>query len=190
MTMPHETLAQPSPAPIPGAMPAQTEVVESQYDDYFGFGGQEAYTLPDGKQQIFFTVMNEGQRVRYEKSVNRDIHLNRQTQDARISQDAAGERHAIILAAVTGWSLKMRDPASGQWVDAPYDNNTPGGKLNQWLQRANPKIVEELADAIREKNPWTRGDMSVEDVDKELERLSDLRKQLVEEEEKKAAFQK
>jgi len=163
-------------------------IADDQYEDYFGFEKTEVFTLPDGKQQIFFQVMNEGQKTRFQQKTNRDIHVNRNSQDMRIKADPAGERQALIESSVTGWSLKKK--VNGQWVDAPFSNNgTPGDELHKWLANANPKIVEDLEDAIRKANPWLQADMSVEQIDEEMQRLADLRAEVVKKNEKEAAFQ-
>lgn len=176
----------PAPASDAPVLPGQDE----SYEDYFGFDKTEVYTLPDGKQQIFFKVMNEGQKVKFQQKTNRDIHVNRGTNDMRIKADPAGERQALIESSVTGWSLKRRNPSSGQWENAPFSNTgSPGDELHKWLAIANPKIVEELEDAIRKANPWLQADMTVEQIDEEIQRLHDLRAEVVTKNEKDAAFQ-
>jgi hypothetical protein len=179
-----------APAPtLSDAPTAPPVVVEDQYEDYFGFAKTEAYTLPDGKQQIFFQVMNEGQKTQFQKKISMDIHVNQQTRDTRIKTDVAGERRALITSSVTGWSLKQRNP-QGQWVDAQFGNNgTPGDLLNQWLDKADPKIVEGLEDAIRKANPWLQQEMTVEQIDEEMSRLADLRAEVLKTNAKDAAFQ-
>jgi hypothetical protein len=166
--------------------PPPVEVVE--YEDYFGFEETKTFTLPDGRQQIFFAVMNEGAKSKFQQKVNRDIHLNRATNDARIKTDPAGERRALIEESVTGWSLMRRNAASGQWEPAPFSKGSPGSELSKWLDKANPNLVEKLEDAIRKANPWLLGEMTVEQIDEEMQRLADLRVQVIEQQEKAAAF--
>lgn len=177
---------QPQVPVITGAAaPMENEV---QYEDYFGFEEHHAFTLPDGRQQIFFASLNEGTKTKFQQKINKDIHLNRQTQDARIKTDPAGERHELIMASVTGWSLMRRNKA-GSWEPVPFSGERPGSELHKWLQVANPVIVERLEEAIRKANPWLNADMTVEQVDQELERLTDLRKELVERDRRDADFQ-
>jgi len=175
----------PAPAGDAPVLPTQDE----QYEDYFGFDEQKVYTLPDGKQQIFFQVMNEGQKSKFQQKTNRDIHVNRGTNDMRIKADPAGERQALIESSVTGWTLKRRNKVTGQWEDAPFSNTgSPGDELHKWLNAANPRLVEELEDAIRKANPWLQADMTVEQIDEEIQRLHDLRAEVVTKNEKDAAF--
>lgn len=183
MTLPGTIPAPAGDAPV---LPSSDE----QFEDYFGFEQMQVYTLPDGKQQIFFQVMNEGQKSKFQQKTNRDIHVNRNSQDMRIKADPAGERQALIESSVTGWSLMRRRKDGQGWEPAPFSNNgTPGDELHRWLDKANPKIVEELEDAIRKANPWLQADMTVEQIDEEIQRLHDLRADVVKRNEKDAAFQ-
>lgn len=166
-----------------------TDVDEIEYVDYFTFDETYTFALPDGKQHIYFKAMTEGMRARYQKLTNRDIHFNRINQDARLSVDPATDRQALVSVSVTGWDLKRKNPRTGRWEDAPFSNNgTPGDELHKWMDVVNPKILDALEEAIRAANPWLLQDMTVEQVDREMERLVDLRKQLVEKEAKEATF--
>jgi hypothetical protein len=176
----------PTPQPVPTEPPEEVEVI---YEDYFGFGQDYTFTLPDGKQTITYVAMNEGQKAAYQSRINKELHFNRRTDDARIKTDPAGERHALIHAAVTGWSLMRRNPKTQKFEPVTFSSGTPGSTLNQWLLSTNPKIVEELEEAIRKVNPWLTQDMTVEQVDEEIERLSQLREDIVKREKAKAEFQ-
>lgn len=162
-------------------------VEEVQYEDYFGFESHHEFTFPDGLQKIYFTSLNEGQKTKFQQKINKDIHLNRQTQDARIKTDPAGERHELIHASVTGWFLKRRNKMN-QWEDVPFSGGRAGTELDKWLQIANPVIVERLEEAIRKANPWLMAEMTVEQVDEEIKRLEDLRKEIVAREQREADF--
>ena len=151
-----------------------------EYQDYFGFGEQQEFVLPDGKQKIFFKVMNEGERAKFQKKTSRDIKFNRSSGDAAIRADVADERTELIMTSVTGWTLKRRSPSG--WEDAPFSTGGPHSDLAKWLQLANPKIVDDLQLAIRKANPWMQEDMSVEEIDKEIANLQELRDKALERE--------
>lgn len=154
----------------------QTELMDQTiYEDYWGFSQTDKYYFPDGKQYIEFQVMNEGQKLMYQKSINRDIKINRRSGDASIKSDIAEERHALINSSVVGWQVRKE----GQWVT--FDKRVFG----TWLSQANPKLVEALEQAIRKANPWLQGDMTVEDIDEEIERLREMREELVKEQQGK-----
>lgn len=164
----------------PDTLDSNNPAVVEMYDDYFGWGDDKEFVLPDGRQKIYFKVMNEGERRKFQQLTNRDIRFNQATRDAHLKADAAGERWALIESSVTGWTLK-RHAARG-WEDVPFSSGRQGTTLSQWLEKANPKIVDDLEFAIRMANPWMQNEMSLEEIDKEMERLTDLRKAAVERE--------
>jgi hypothetical protein len=144
---------------------------EKVYEDYFGFDETLRWFFPDGKQYIEFHVMNEGQRAKFQKLTNKDITLRRQSGDASIKVDPAEERYALLTSSVIGWLIyRNGDPV-------PFSSGKPGSTFEQWLDKANPKLVDDLEFTIRKANPWMQADMSVEQIDEEIDRLTDLRKQ-------------
>lgn len=154
----------------------ETESMEQTvYEDYWGFSQTEKYYFPDGQQYIEFSVMNEGQKTMYQKSINRDIKINRRSGDASIKSDVAEERHALITNSVVDWKLRR----GKDWV--VYDKRI----FSSWLNDANPRLVEALEQAIRKANPWLQGDMTVADIDEEIERLRELREETLKEEQGK-----
>lgn len=141
---------------------------------YWGVDEYDKWFLPDGIQYFQFKIMNEGEKVKFEKLTNNDLIVNRD-QSARVKVDPSEARHALIKTCVNGWYLFAPD-ATGQLAEAAFAKPL----LEKWLQVADPKIVEELEFAIRLANPWMQSEMSVEEIDKEIERLYEVRKQLVE----------
>lgn len=152
------------------------EIVQaSQYEDYWSFSQTERFVLPDGKQWIAFQIMNEGQKSSYQKAINRDIKINRRSGDASIKSDIADERHALILQSVTDWNMRRGNDF------VAFSRST----LQNWLNVADPRIVEALEFAIRKANPWLLGDLSVWDFDDEIKRLQEMREEAVKREEGK-----
>ena len=117
--------------------------------DTYSFGGTVTYTLPDGKQWIAFKVLNEGEKAQYQRLTNRDIKINRKTEEAAFRPDAAADRHALILTAVTNWHLATKDPSSGKWSWLTFND----AMLRNWLKITDPKVVEKLEAEIRKANP-------------------------------------
>lgn len=150
------------------------------YEDYFGFGEEEKWFFPDKKQFITFQVMNEGQRKEFQSKTNKELRFNRASGDALVKADAAEERHALIISSATGWNLKRRRGSS--FEDVPFSKGSKGATLEQWLVVANPKLVDDLEFAIRKANPWMQADMTVEEIDKEIDRFKELREQALERE--------
>lgn len=161
----------------PAVVPSDT------YTDYFGFSGQETFTLPDGRQAIFFKKMNEGERFNFQKKTSKDIKFNRTSGDAAVRADPAEERHELIMSSVVGWSLMRRNGVS--WEPVPFSTGSQSSELFKWLKVADPEIIDDLELAIRKANPWMQAEMTVEEIDKEIDRLNELRVQVAEREAKK-----
>lgn len=139
--------------------------------DYFGFQATERYTFPDGLTWLEFQVMNEGQKLKFQKATGRDIVLNR-AGDARMRVDPGAERHELIKTCVVDWNLSR----GGQLV--PFNMKS----LSDFLQLADPKIVENIENAIRKANPWLLGEMSASDIRRQIEELEEQEKQALERE--------
>lgn len=150
------------------ADPAEAE--ERQFDDYWGFSENHKFFFPDGLQFIEYKTMTEGDKQKFQRATNRDLTLSRQTGDAKVKVDQASDRNALFTVACSDWNLR-RD---GKPV--PFTNDGKGGTLQQWLQVANPRIVEDLEKAIRLANPWLLGDMKPDDIRKQIDDLQDMLK--------------
>jgi hypothetical protein len=174
------------PQPAGQNAPGPTGEVEPIWVDYFGFDETHEFTFPDHRSKIYYKAMNEGDRAKYQRETNRDVQLERNTGNARIKTDPAGERRALIVSCVTGWNLKRN--VNGVMQDVPFSKGSKGANLEQFLDRANPKLVDALEEAIRKANPWLVGEMSLEDIDQEIERLQDLREEKIKLEAEKEAF--
>lgn len=158
-------------------------IEETVYVDTFAFEVEEVFEIPrSGGQKIFFQRMNEGKKSAYQKLTNQDVRIQRTTGDAKMKVDPAGERHQLIKQSVTGWTLVTRNGRSGDWETVPFDEKT----LTNWLNKTNPKIVQDLEKAIREANEWMKNEFTVEEYDKQIEDLQQKRDALAEEEAKKS----
>lgn len=146
----------------PTAVTMQDEV--SGFDNYWGVDEKVKHFLPDNKQYFVIKVMNEGARAMFQKNNNNDLTVSRGG-DAKIKVDPAKERHALIEASIVDWHI-MKDG-----VLAPFSSNL----FDDWLRKANPKLVDDMEFAIRKANPWLNANMTVEEIDKEIANLKDLR---------------
>lgn len=154
---------------------------ERVYDDYFGFAETHQVPLPDGKQYVEITVLNEGAKKNYQNTVNRDVTIQKATGDAKMRMAQGDERHALLKAAITGWYLVRRDKDTGEFRPVSFTNRN----LAEFLDNAPPRIIELIEKEIRKLNPWLMADLSLEDIDKEIANLQELRQKKVEEEEGK-----
>jgi hypothetical protein len=163
---------------VDAARAAGVQVEQEVYEDYFGTQDViETFFLPDGKQYIQFRPMNEGARSRFQKMTNRDVVLERSTGNARMKVDPATERHELIVASVIGWNL-MRKTDNG-WQPVTFSSGSPGANLEQWLDKAPVRIVDDLEKAIRKANPWLLSELTVEEIDKEMDNLREQREELI-----------
>lgn len=133
--------------------------------DYFGFASSEKFTFPDGVTFIEFDVMNEGKKTKFQKMTQKDLVLERQSGNARMKVDPGVERHELIRQSVKAWNLTR----GGEPV--PYTSRN----LADFLELADPKLIEDLEKAIRKANPWLMAEMKVEDIDREIESLQEMR---------------
>lgn len=171
---PEEADRQRALAAEPGAPVAVQTGDDLPYEDYFGFDEADRWYFPDGRQYIEFQRMNEGARAKFQKMTTRDITVVRNTGDAKLKVDPATERHELLVQSVTGWFVFR----AGQPV--PFSKGSPGANFEQWLDKADPRLVDDLEKAIRKANPWLGAEMTVEDIDKEMDRLRELREQVLE----------
>jgi len=158
-------------------VPAYEQSTPAQAD-YFGFASTERFLLPDGVSFIEYRIMNEGKKAQFQKMTSRDLVIEGKTGNARTRMDPAQERHELIRQSVIGWNLKRRRSANGPLEDVPFNNST----LGQFLQDANPKLVEDLELAIRKSNPWLLNELTVEQIDAQMDELRELREAAVERE--------
>lgn len=138
---------------------------QQAYTDYFGFQEDHQWFLPDGKQYFKLKVMNEGDKAKFQKRTTRDVVIERQSQNARMKMDQAGERHELIRTCVTDWSLYR----NGQPI--PFSEKA----LKDFLELASPKIVEDLEKEIRKINPWLLAEMTSEDIQREIDSLEEMK---------------
>lgn len=157
---------------------------ENVYTDYFGFSSEDRFYFPDKRQWISFAKMNEGKKREFQKATSRDLRVQRTTGDALMKMDPGSERHELIKASITGWNLMRINPKRpGEWEVAPYNDST----IRNFLDGADPAIIEDLELAIRKANPWLMDDMSVEEIEREMDNLSELLKKKKEHEAGKSA---
>lgn len=160
------------------ARAAGVVVDEPVFANYWGFESTEKFYLPDGKQFIVLSRMNEGAKSKYQNSTRSAITLKRQSGDASIISDVAKERHALIEACAKDWNFFRPDPSNnGGMVPAPFVDRAFG--FRQWLLVADPAIIEDLEKKCREVNPWLLNDMTVEAIDEEILSLNERRDELL-----------
>jgi hypothetical protein len=141
--------------------------------DYFAFEEYRQVPLPDGTSWVQIKALNEGDKRKYLNSINREVKIGKITGDATMSLATGEEREAILRASICGWNLQR----GGQPV--PFSKH----ELDGFLSKGNPKIFDIIEKEIRSLNTWLLSDVTVEDIDKQIEELEELRAVKVREEE-------
>lgn len=157
-----------------------------KFQNYWGVKDRVKFYLPDGQQWIEFRKMDEGLKKKYQQRTNRDITINRD-QSTKLGIDPAEDRHVLIEMSVTNWYMMIPDNPDDlentTWSEAAFAPQL----LRKWLEVGDPKAIQDLEVEIRMANPWMQSDMTVEEIDKEIRRLEDIRREAVEREAAKAA---
>lgn len=138
------------------------------FDEYWGTDETKKVFFPDGKQYIEIQLMTEGQRARFEKDNNQDLRVSRDGETV-IKVDPGRSRQALLKAATVNWYL-IKDGKEYKFSDA---------HLTEFIQGANPRIIDKIEKAIRDFNEWLKNDLSVEEIDKELDSLQKERENAV-----------
>ncbi len=147
--------------------------------DYFGFEEYEDVHLPDGISTITIQALNEGARRKYQNTLNRDVTIKKNSGDATMRIAAGQEKKELLTASIVDWNLKRT--REGKRENVPFKTSN----LNDFLDKAPPRIIDLIEKAIRKLNPWLQSEMSLADIDQEIANLQEIRDQKVKEEEGK-----
>lgn len=148
--------------------------------DYWGyeqnerwyFPGQERIS-PQYKAYLEIRRMTEGIRQSFQKRTNSRVTILKENQNAEMAVDPARDRRELIKHSVVGWVMFRQDPGG-----KPYTVEFSNATFERWLDGADPRLIDELEKFIRTINPWMLDQMSLESIDKELDRLTELREQV------------
>lgn len=140
--------------------------------DYFAPTEVFRVLLPDGVQYIEHREFNEGARRKYLKETNRSVKLQRASGDAFLNMQPGEDRVALLKAAICGWNLKRNGKA---FLYTPK-------AVDDILESFPPTIIDLVHKDILKHNEWLMGDMTVEDIDREIDSLQEQKKLLIEKE--------
>lgn len=135
------------------------------------------YLAGDSEQFFVVKKMNEGDKTKFQKLTNQDMVVDRNN-EARVKVDPAAERHGLINSSVIDWHI-YEFPLDGS---DPYLCQFSKQQLKLWLENADPKVVADLEHEIRLYNPWMLNEMPIEELDREIDRLEDMKKRKIEQE--------
>jgi hypothetical protein len=177
----HERMARANAAAAAGGA---TDVTgdDSVQVDYFGFSNQEKVMLPDGRSYVLISALNEGGRRNYLNKVNKEVVISKGTGDARMQMANGDERRVLLKEAIVGWNLQTR-ASDGKLVDVQFKES----KLNDFLDKANPTVIDIIDKAVRAQNPWLNQDVTLDELLKQRDDLDEeIAKKKLEEEGKES----
>lgn len=191
MAMTEEELNALSPDEQAAEMARQAQIVESMkeqgivtedavMEDYFDV--EEEYTcyLPDRKQYIVHRVLNEGARRKYLNKQNRDVTVEKVTGNAKVKVMPGEERHALLEAAIVGWSMFRKDKA-GEMVPLTFSQTN----LKEFLEKASTKIIDMIEKDVRKHNAWLLTQVTADDIREQIAELEEMLEAKIKEEEGK-----
>jgi len=146
--------------------------------NYFGFSQTHKVMLPDDVSWIEHETLNEGGRRAYLDAVNREVRLKKDSGDAILKMQSGSERKVLLERAIVGWNLLGPDGKP-----LKFSKGSPGSTLSQFLDQADPAIIDIIEKDVRKKNVWLMNDLSVEDIDKQIAELQEMRAEKVKVEE-------
>lgn len=181
MTMTEEETAEAERAArsVEAMRTAGVNTEEAVQDDYFGFEDYRQVDLPDGKSWVQIKALNEGARRKYQNNQNREVMVERATQNMKFKMETGEERHSLLLQAICDWNLqRTNDGGKGRHNVACNE-----AEKRMFLDKAPPSVVDVIDREVRRQNPWLRQDMTVEDIDKQIADLTDQKADLIKEKE-------
>lgn len=150
--------------------------------DYFDFAEEHTVYLPGSKTQfVQHRTLNESARRDYMNQQNREVRLQKSSGDAILKMATGKEQLSLLRAAVCGWNLVRKNSKTGEMESVPYSDT----KRNEFFDKANPVVIDAIMNDIRKHNPWLLADVTIEDIDKQIEELNELRANKVKEAEGK-----
>lgn len=136
--------------------------------DFFGFRKSDKFNLtPDGKQWMSFHAMNEGEKRSFQQKTTRDFVIDSKTRDTRVSVDPGTERRILIETCLDDWCVYR----NGKKVPGAESSNQFKVAVGDFLSLADPSVIEKIERFVRDLNPWLLDNISVEDIDEEIQRL-------------------
>lgn len=179
----HPTL--PTDAAVPDPVGSAPQPPQGRVQaNYWGVDETKNVFFPDGVTFVTIKTLAEGDRRKYLNATSKDMKLDRQSGEASIKMGLGDERYELLKASIVGWNL-VRPKGTGDHEMQPvtFSKGTPGSELEKWLDVAPPSITETIEKEIRLLNSWLQADLTVEDIDKQIAELMEIRAKKVEDNE-------
>lgn len=129
---------------------------------YFGTDERYTLTLPDGEQCITHRKLTEGDRKKLQDTGY--LSMKRGSDEMSMPIRIGTERHTLLKLALVDWNLVGTDGRP-----APFNEHN----MAKFLRSADPDIITMVEDDIRKHNKFLMLQGTVEDVEKEIDRLNE-----------------
>lgn len=139
---------------------------------YFGTEQEHDVYLPDGVSFVTHKDFSEGDRKKYLAQTNRDLRLQQRTGEAFLKTSPGEDRHALLRIAITGWNILGPDGNTLRFSEQNVKK-----ALDSWP----PHIIDIVEKDIRVHNPWLNSEVTIEQIDAEIENLQKMRADKVKE---------
>ena len=130
------------------------------------FGGQvtDKVDLGDDRSWIEVKRMNEGERRKYLAAIQRPMKVSRDG-EAEINFSPGADREALLQATIVDWDIMANEEEFKFSISA----------VRVFLNSANVDIVDKIEEAAREINPWLLDEVTIEQLDEQIEDLTKMR---------------
>lgn len=126
--------------------------------DYFGTDQKFELVLPDGVSKIFHKKLTEGDRKQYLDASTRGFSMDPDTRRMFMSGTAGTSKHVLLKLAICGWEMYRGD------VQVPFNDAI----LSEFLEKADPSVIDVIEKDIRGKNPWIVAAETPEKIEKKV----------------------
>ena len=131
---------------------------------FFGGNSVVRHNMKDDPASwVEVKVMTEGDRAKYDSDTKTPMEVDSNTKKTQFSVDSGVQRAALVRHGVKAWNFVDSDGVT----ELPVNRGT----LDRILTEFAPAIIDEIAQAVTEANPWLKGERTVEEIDTEIERL-------------------
>ena len=137
---------------------------EPEQVDYFGTDETFRFVFPDGITYVEHKTLTEGDRRKFLKATSKGVKVEKNTGDTFIPLDPGGQRIELLKIAIIDWNMVSK----GQTV--AFSSSA----LDRFINSANPSLIEDIEEEIRNHNRWLLDDLTAEDIKEEIERLQDM----------------
>lgn len=144
------------------------------------FGVSTTYDVSIGNDGSYVRVkkMLEGDRRKYQNAINKGVTIAQQTGDAKIELAPGDQRYFLLKNAIVGWDL-VENGQPVQFNDAAKEMLLQRGLVDP---NTGKDYLDDVEHQVRLHNPWLLDDVTVDKLNEQIERLTEVRDAKVAEE--------